>query len=81
MKSNVIEGKTVKLETITPNKLSFSLDELAFLSSLSKEFLRKEIRAGNLIAKKFGARILVMAEDWRLYTDSKNRYERKSNKN
>lgn len=44
------------LETVTetPNKLAYSVDEIAAMTSLSKSYLRNEIRAKKLPAKKSG---------------------------
>jgi excisionase family DNA binding protein len=44
------------------NKLAYSVDEIAKLTSLSKPFLRNEIRAGRLKVNRFGSRVLVLAE-------------------
>jgi len=52
-----------------PNRLAWSLTEIAKQTGLSVSFLRKEIRDGNLIIKRFGRRILVRDEDLRLYLE------------
>ncbi len=50
------------LDTITKKqKLAYSVDEIAKLTSLSKPFLRNEIRAGRLKVNRFGSRVLVLS--------------------
>lgn len=55
----------------TKEKIAYSVDQLSEMTSLSKEFLRKEIKAGNLKAKAFGRRVLILREFWDLYQQSK----------
>lgn len=70
------------LETIeTPNKFAYGLDELSAMTSLSKAFLRKEIRAKKLSAKLFGTRVLIMTDDWEKYAESKQNWEPKKGEN
>ena len=56
-------------------KLGYSVEELAAMTSLSKAFLRNEIRAGKLKAKKFGARVLILAIDWNAYAEGKQDWQ------
>lgn len=56
-------------------KLSFSLDELVRETSLSNSFLRNEIRAGRLKAKKFGDRTIILLEDWLSYAETKENWK------
>jgi hypothetical protein len=51
-------------------RLAFSLRQLSESTTLSQNFLRNEIRSGNLRAKKFGARVLVLSQDWEKYARS-----------
>ncbi len=51
-------------ETITEprQKLAYTIDEISEQTSLSKPFLRNEIRAGRLKINRFGSRVLVLAK-------------------
>ena len=51
------------------DKLAYSVEELAEKTTLSKAFLRNEIRAGRLKAKHFGRRVLIPAESWKQYSE------------
>ena len=57
------------LNTVTEiqEKLAYSVEEISEQTTLSKAFLRSEIRAGRLIVKRFGRRVLVLGEDLRSY--------------
>lgn len=56
------------LETTKPTeKLAYSVGDVAALTSLSKPFLRNEIRAGNLKVKRIGRRVLILSEDLQNY--------------
>ena len=57
------------LETITEtqNRLAYSVEECAALTSISKAMLRKEIKAGRLKVKRAGRRILIMMADFMNY--------------
>ena len=48
-------------------KRGFSLKELAMQVPLSVAFLRKEIKLGKLKSRKYGDRVVVLAEDWNDY--------------
>jgi excisionase family DNA binding protein len=50
-------------EIADQTEIAYSIDEISTLTSLSKPFLRGEIKANRLKAKKFGRRVLVMSED------------------
>lgn len=58
MKLNITEAK---------NRLAYSVDEISEQTTLSKAFLRNEIRAGNLKVNRFGRRVLVFAKDLENY--------------
>lgn len=52
------------------DKFAYSPDEIAMLLGLSKGFVRKEIKAGNLKIARFGARVVVLNEDFQNYLRS-----------
>ncbi len=61
-------------------KRGFSLKELAAQVPLSVAFLRKEIKRGKLKSRKYGDRVVVLAEDWDNYLigGDRNRAETKN---
>jgi excisionase family DNA binding protein len=55
-------------ESVTENqKLAYSINEASSLTSLSKSYLRNEIRDGNLKSRKIGRRVLILNEDLQNY--------------
>lgn len=48
-------------------RLAWSLAQISILTDLSVGFLRNEVRAGRLVARKFGRRVLIRDEDLRDY--------------
>lgn len=59
------------LETITEKtKIAYSIEEMAEQTSLSKAFLRLEIKRGKLKVKRFGRRVLIRDEDLREYLNT-----------
>jgi excisionase family DNA binding protein len=54
------------IQTVTDKK-AYSVQELAILYSLSRGFLRGEIRQGKLRVRRFGRRVLILKEDWDSY--------------
>lgn len=55
------------VNTLEPDKLAYSIEELSGATSLSKAFLRNEIRSGNLKSKKIGRRVLILkkfVDEW-----------------
>ncbi|MEO6589345.1 MAG: helix-turn-helix domain-containing protein [Pyrinomonadaceae bacterium] len=54
-------------ETTKNDKLAFSVAEVAEQTTLSKAYLRNEIRDGNLKVKRFGRRVLVLRDDLENY--------------
>jgi excisionase family DNA binding protein len=52
------------------NKAAFSVEEVAKQTSLSKPFLRLEIRRGRLKAKRFGRRVLILKDDLEAYLEN-----------
>lgn len=57
-------------------KFAYSVDELSRLSSLSKPFLRNEIRAGSLKVKRCGRRVLILKDDFMDYLNGENNDEK-----
>jgi excisionase family DNA binding protein len=56
------------LEIITEKtKIAYSVEEISEQTSLSKAFLRLEIKRGKLKIKRFGRRVLIRDEDLREY--------------
>ena len=54
-------------KSVTPKRVGWALHELAAALGVSVGLVRKEIRAGRLLAKKFGRRTIVLDEDARFY--------------
>lgn len=48
---------------MTADKMAYSVDEVSTMTTLSKAFIRGEIRAKRLNATKFGRRVLIMKND------------------
>lgn len=58
------------LQAVTENtKAAYSIDEIAALTTLSKPFLRLEIKRGKLKVKRFGRRVLVLKNDLESYLE------------
>ena len=57
------------LEAITEKqeKLAYSIEQISEQTTLSKAFLRNEIRANRLKVQRFGRRVLVLNEDLQPY--------------
>ncbi len=51
-------------------KIAYSVEEMAEKTSLSKAFLRLEIKRGNLKVKRFGRRVVIRDEDLREYLEN-----------
>ncbi len=52
------------------NRIAWSLADIAAATGLSQNFLRYEVRRGNLRTRKFGRRVLVTDEDLRKYIET-----------
>lgn len=52
------------------HKIAYSVEETAEKTSLSKAFLRLEIKRGKLKVRRFGRRVLIRDEDLRDYIAS-----------
>lgn len=61
----------------TKEKMAYSVAEISELTTLSKAFLRNEIRAGHLKIKRFGARVCVLNADLRNYLNKGENDEQK----
>ncbi|HMS41118.1 MAG TPA: helix-turn-helix domain-containing protein [Pyrinomonadaceae bacterium] len=57
-------------DVINPQKLAYSVDEISKQTSLSKAFLRLEIKRGKLKVKRFGRRIIVCQANLREYLEN-----------
>ena len=56
-------------------KIAYSVEEISEQTTLSKAFLRNEIRAGKLKVKRCGRRVLILKDDFMNYLNEKNEYE------
>ncbi len=61
---------------LTNFKIAYSVDELSKQTTLSKAFLRNEIRAGNLKVKRCGRRVLIVKDDFMNYLNGENKDEK-----
>lgn len=66
------------LDTITEKqeKLAYSVEEISAQTTLSKAFLRNEIRAGHLKVKRCGRRVLILKDDFMNYLNRENTDEK-----
>jgi excisionase family DNA binding protein len=62
-----MERDTMIQETIMQQKLAYSVEEISEMTSLSKAFLRLEIKANKLKAKLCGRRVLILNSDLQSY--------------
>jgi len=58
--------------TKTKERLAYSVEEISEQTTLSKAFLRNEIRAGNLKVKRCGRRVLILKDDFMNYLNGEN---------
>jgi excisionase family DNA binding protein len=61
----------------TKERLAFSVEECAALTSISKAMLRKEIKAGRLKVKRAGRRVLILKDDFLNYLNKGETNEQK----
>ncbi len=61
----------------TNNRLAYSVEECAALTSISKAMLRKEIKAGRLKAKRAGRRVVILKDDFMNYLNEGENDEQK----
>jgi len=57
----------IGIATAVNEKLAYSVDEISKQTSLSKPFLRNEIRAGKLKVRRAGRRVLILKDDFMNY--------------
>ena len=58
------------------DKLAYSVEEISEQTTLSKAFLRNEIRAGKLKVKRCGRRVLILKDDFMNYLNGENTNEK-----
>ena len=63
MSLNSTEVDGLVHESITLDKIGYSVDEVSKQTSLSKAFLRQKIRREELKATYFGRRIVILRDD------------------
>ncbi len=63
--------------TETNNRLAYSVEECAALTSISKAMLRKEIKAGRLKVKRAGRRVLILKDDFMNYLNEGEKQDEK----
>lgn len=61
---------------IEKQRLAYSVDEISEQTTLSKAFLRNEIRAGKLKVKRCGRRVLILKDDFMNYLNGENADEK-----
>ncbi len=69
MNLDVMETNKAMQEIVTKNKLAYSVEQISEQTTLSKAFLRNEIRAGNLKVKRCGRRVLILKDDFMNYAN------------
>lgn len=62
--------------TETSERLAYSVEECAAMTSLSKAMLRKEIKAGRLKVKRAGKRIVILKSDFLDYLNGETNDEK-----
>jgi len=68
-------------KSITFDKIAYSVEEISEQTSLSKAFLRNEIRAGHLKAKLVGRRVLILDADLQNYLQGKETWKPTNERN
>jgi hypothetical protein len=58
------------LSVTQQQRITWSLSEISEVTGLSINFLRYEVKRGNLEVRKFGRRILVRDQDFKAYIDN-----------
>ena len=61
----------------TKDRLAYSVEECAALTSISKAMLRKEIKAGRLKVKRAGRRVIILKDDFLNYLNEGENDEQK----
>lgn len=70
MKTSIMEAQEMLNTTVTP-KFAYSVEEISAMTSLSKAYLRNEIRAKTLKAKSVGRRVLILDADLQSWLQGK----------
>ncbi len=60
----------------TKEKMAYSVEQISEQTTLSKAFLRAEIRIGRLKIQRFGRRVLILNEDLQTYLKGENKNEK-----
>lgn len=60
------------MEGLAGNKRAYSVEEVSNVTTLSKAFIRLEIKRKKLKSKNFGRRVLIMADDLDSYLNQEN---------
>jgi excisionase family DNA binding protein len=63
--------------TKKPERFSYSVAEVSDRTSLSKAFLRNEIKAGRLLARRCGRRVIVLHENLHKYLTANEKGDEK----
>jgi excisionase family DNA binding protein len=70
------KNKMTMTASETKEKMAYSVDEISEQTTLSKAFLRNEIRAGNLKVRRCGRRVLILKDDFMNYLNGENADEK-----
>ena len=62
-----------KTTSVTPARLAWGVGDISTSTGLSAGFLRKQIKAGKLRARRAGRRVLVLDRDLHRYLDEKEK--------
>lgn len=57
-------------------RFAYSVEEISEQTTLSKAFLRNEIRAGKLKVKRCGRRVLILKDDFMDYLNGETKDEK-----
>jgi excisionase family DNA binding protein len=75
MSLSIMEANPLVQESIT-SKMAYSVEEISEATTLSKAFLRNEIRAGKLKVKRCGRRVLILKDDFMNYLNGETNDEK-----
>jgi excisionase family DNA binding protein len=73
---SVTEKDAKSQDNVMTNKIAYSVEEISEQTTLSKPFLRNEIRAGKLKVKRCGRRVLILKDDFMNYLNGENKDEK-----
>lgn len=60
----------MKISVTENNRMAWSLSDISEATGLSVNFLRYEVRRGNLSVRKFGRRVLVRNDELQRYMET-----------